>query len=52
MNSASADFSKADQALNAALAHKAAFSILNVHLKPDDISQALKRLAEGLSKRL
>ncbi len=41
-----------DQALNAALAHKDAFSILNVHLEPDDISQALKRLAEGLSKRL
>ena len=41
-----------DQALNAALAHKDSFSILNVHLKPDDISQALKRLAEGLSKRL
>ena len=41
-----------DQALNAALANKDAFSILNVHLKPDDISQALKRLAESLSKRL
>lgn len=41
-----------DQALNAALANKDAFSIINVHLEPDDISQALKRLAEGLSKRL
>ncbi|MEI8021375.1 MAG: thiamine pyrophosphate-dependent enzyme [Schlesneria sp.] len=41
-----------DQSLNAALAHKDAFSILNVHLEPDDISQALKRLAEGLAKRL
>ena len=41
-----------DQSLNAALAHKNDFSILNVHLKPDDISQALKRLAEGLSRRL
>ena len=41
-----------DQALNAALAHQDAFSILNVHLEPDDISQALKRLAEKLSQRL
>jgi len=41
-----------DQALNAALANQDAFSILNVHLEPDDISEALKRLAEGLSKRL
>jgi indolepyruvate decarboxylase len=41
-----------DQALNAALANKGTFSILNVHLEPDDISQSLKRLAEGLSKRL
>jgi indolepyruvate decarboxylase len=41
-----------DQALNAAIANQDAFSILNVHLEPNDISQALKRLAEGLSKRL
>jgi indolepyruvate decarboxylase len=41
-----------DQALNAAIANKDAFSILNVHLEPNDISQALKRLAEGLAKRL
>ncbi|MBM4076027.1 MAG: alpha-keto acid decarboxylase family protein, partial [Planctomycetes bacterium] len=41
-----------DQSLNAALANKDGFSILNVHLKPDDISSALKRLAERLSKRL
>ena len=41
-----------DQALNAALANQTAFSLLNVHLEPDDISPALKRLAEGLSKRL
>ena len=41
-----------DQALNAALANQDAFSILNVHLEPDDISEALKRLAEGLAKRL
>lgn len=41
-----------DQALNAAIANQDAFSLLNVHLEPNDISQALKRLAEGLSKRL
>lgn len=41
-----------DQALNAALANQKAFSLLNVHLEPDDISPALKRLAERLSKRL
>ena len=41
-----------DQSLNDALANKKAFSLLNVHLEPDDISPALKRLAEGLSKRL
>jgi indolepyruvate decarboxylase len=41
-----------DQALNAAIANKDAFSILNVHLAPDDISPALKRLAQGMSKRL
>lgn len=41
-----------DQALNAAIANKDAFSILNVHLEPNDISHALTRLAERLSKRL
>ena len=41
-----------DQALNAALAHKDAYSIINVHLEPDDVSQALRRLADSLSKRL
>ena len=41
-----------DQSLNAALANQGAFSLLNVHLEPDDISPALQRLAEGLSKRL
>ncbi len=41
-----------DQSLNAAMANKKAFSLLNVHLEPDDISPALNRLAEGLSKRL
>lgn len=41
-----------DQSLNAAVANRDTFSILNVHLEPDDISPALKRLAESLSKRL
>jgi indolepyruvate decarboxylase len=41
-----------DQALNAALANRDAFSLLNVHLQPDDISPALRRLAEKLSQRL
>jgi len=41
-----------DQALNAALANRETFSLLNVHLEPDDISPALQRLAEGLSKKL
>ncbi len=41
-----------DQALNAALAHRDAFSLLNVHLDPFDVSPALKRLGESLSKRM
>ncbi|GIX03034.1 MAG: preprotein translocase subunit Tim44 [Planctomycetaceae bacterium] len=41
-----------DQALKAALAHQDAFSLLNVHLDPYDVSPALKRLGERLSKRL
>ena len=41
-----------DQALGAALANRDAFSLLNVHLKPDDISPALERLAKNLSKRI
>lgn len=41
-----------DQALNAALAHRDAFSLLNVHLDPFDVSPALKRLGESLSKRI
>jgi indolepyruvate decarboxylase len=40
------------QAMRAALAHTDAFSILNVHLDPHDISPALNRLAERLAKRL
>ena len=41
-----------DQSLKAALAHQDAFSILNVHLDPFDVSPALKRLGERLSKKI
>jgi indolepyruvate decarboxylase len=41
-----------DKALNAALANSDRFSLLNVHLDPKDISPALARLGESLSKRL
>ncbi|HET6422391.1 MAG TPA: thiamine pyrophosphate-binding protein [Planctomycetaceae bacterium] len=41
-----------DQSLNAALAHRDSFSLLNVHLDPFDVSPALKRLGESLSKRI
>jgi indolepyruvate decarboxylase len=41
-----------DQALNAAIANKDTFSLLNVHLEPDDISQSLRRLTERMSKQL
>lgn len=41
-----------DKALNAALANSDRFSLLNVHLDPRDISPALARLGESLSKRL
>jgi indolepyruvate decarboxylase len=41
-----------DKALNAALANRDRFSLINVHLDPKDISPALARLAESLSKRL
>jgi indolepyruvate decarboxylase len=40
------------QSMQAALAHQDAFSILNVHLRPDDISPALARLAARMSKRI
>ena len=40
------------EAMKAALAHEDAFSILNVHLRPDDVSPALKRLASKISKKL
>lgn len=41
-----------DQALNASLAHQDAFSLLNVHLEPDDISPALGRLTKRLAKQV
>ena len=41
-----------DKALNAALANKDDFSIINVHLQPDDISPALERLAQRMSKQI
>ena len=41
-----------ERSLKAALAEKDTFSILNVHLSPTDVSPALERLAERLSKRL
>jgi len=40
------------QAMQAALAHRDSFSILNVHLKSTDVSPALRRLAERMSKTL
>ena len=41
-----------EKALKAALANRDTFSLLNIHLEPLDISRALKRLAERLSKRI
>jgi indolepyruvate decarboxylase len=41
-----------EKALQAAIANQDTFSLLNVHLDPTDISPALERLAERLSKRL
>ncbi len=41
-----------DKALNAAIANKDNFSIINVHLQPDDISPALDRLAQRMSKTI
>ncbi len=40
------------QAMKAALANQDAFSLLNVHLAPDDISPALARLAKRMSKSI
>lgn len=41
-----------EKALQAALANRDAFSLINVHLEKDDTSEALQRLAERMSKRL
>lgn len=41
-----------DQALKAAINNEDTFSLLNIHLDPNDISPALSRLAKRLSKRL
>ena len=41
-----------DQALNAAIANRDTFSLLNIHLEPTDISPALERLARRLSERV
>jgi len=38
------------QSMTAALANEDAFTLLNVHLQPDDISPALERLASRMSK--
>ncbi len=39
-----------DKAIETALANEKSFSLLNVHLRPDDVSPALLRLAERMSK--
>ena len=41
-----------DKALHAALGNTDTYSILNVHLKSDDISPALARLAERMSQQI
>jgi len=45
-------YGELQQSMQAALAHQDAFSILNVHLEPDDVSPALERLAENMSKTI
>ncbi|MGD9853384.1 MAG: alpha-keto acid decarboxylase family protein [Planctomycetaceae bacterium] len=40
------------QSMKAALANEDTFTLLNVHLRPDDISPALERLAKRLSKAI
>ncbi|HBN77418.1 MAG TPA: preprotein translocase subunit Tim44 [Planctomycetaceae bacterium] len=44
--------SELDQALKASLNNEDKFSLLNVHLQPHDISSALTRLAEKMSKTI
>jgi len=41
-----------DTALETSLANEKTFTLINVHLRPDDISPALQRLAERLSRRV
>ncbi len=41
-----------DQSLKAAINNEDTFSLLNIHLRPDDISPALERLTKRMSKRL
>ncbi len=43
-------FGDLKKSMEAALANKDSFSILNIHLQPDDISPALERLAQRMSK--
>ena len=45
-------FGELQQAMQTALACKDSFSLLNVHLASDDISPALARLAEKMSKQV
>jgi indolepyruvate decarboxylase len=45
-------FGELQQSMKAALAHQDAYSILNVHLKPDDVSPALERLAANMAKQI
>ncbi|NQV28939.1 MAG: alpha-keto acid decarboxylase family protein [Rhodopirellula sp.] len=41
-----------DQAVETAIANEKSFSLINAHLRPDDISPALSRLAERLSEQV
>jgi indolepyruvate decarboxylase len=41
-----------DQSLRAALQNKESFSLLNIHLEPNDVSPALERLTRGLAKKV
>lgn len=41
-----------NQALETAIANEKSFSVINAHLRPDDISPALCRLAERLSQKV
>lgn len=41
-----------NQALETAIANQKSFSVINAHLRPDDISPALCRLAERLSQKV